>query len=203
MIRAVYIFAEGGVSLFSKVYNPNEADPFLMSSFISAISEFSKQAMGNRLSGIEADGRYIFNYHQEPITVVLLADRQSEVSISLLEQIALSFVSKYSDIIKNGDFNANRFQDFGRVLSNILPGTLMEVEPTEVIEPLDGVSIVSLPIGLQRMAKLILREKKLTPLRAAKGLCITKDAAAEQLEQLFQLKKVARQKTPNGTLYTI
>lgn len=203
MIRAVYVFAEGGISLFDRVYNPNEADPFLMSSFISAISQFSKEAMGNSLRGIEADGRYVFHYQQDPIAVVLLADRQGEVSVNLLEQIALSFVSKYSDIIRTGDFNGNEFEDFSRVLANILPDALTEATTDEVIEPLDGVGIVNLPFGLQRMAKMIIREKELTPLRAAKLLCITRQAAEEQLEHLFELRKVARQETADGTLYQI
>jgi len=203
MIRAVYVFAEGGISLFNRVYNPNEADPFLMSSFISAISQFSKEAMGNSLRGIEAEGRYIFHYQQDPITVVLLADRQGEVSVNLLEQIALSFVSKYSDIIRTRGFDANEFDDFSRVLANILPDALTETTPSEVIEPLDGVGIVNLPFGLQSMAKLILREKELTPLRAARLLCITRQAAEEQLEHLFELRKVARKETVNGTLYEI
>lgn len=203
MIRAVFILTEGGILLYSKTFDSSETDPFMVSSFMSAISSFSREAVGNQLQGIEADDRYIFHFTQNPVTVVVLADHRREIPGRTLEQIALSFISKFAGDIRNGDYNSDQFSEFDEALEDILPRKLTIHDSPSKIDPLDGLSIVELPTELQNVAKLVLRENEISPEQVAKTLRVDLVTATEQLDTLVELGKIRVRNSADGTVYHI
>lgn len=203
MIRAVFILTEGGILLYSKTFDSSETDPFMVSSFMSAISSFSREAVGNQLQGIEADDRYIFHFTQNPVTVVVLADHRREIPGRTLEQIALSFISKFAGDIRNGDYNSDQFSEFDEALEDILPRKLTIHDSPSKIDPLDGLSIVELPTELQNVAKLVLRENEISPEQVAKTLRVDLVTATEQLDTLVELGKIQVRNSADGTIYHI
>jgi hypothetical protein len=175
----------------------------MVSSFMSAISSFSREAVGNQLQGIEADDRYIFHFTQNPVTVVVLADHRREIPGRTLEQIALSFISKFAGDIRNGDYNSDQFSEFDEALEDILPRKLTIHDSPSKIDPLDGLSIVELPTELQNVAKLVLRENEISPEQVAKTLRVDLVTATEQLDTLVELGKIQVRNSADGTIYHI
>jgi hypothetical protein len=201
MIRAVYILIEGGVCIYSKVYDTANVDPFLISSFISAVASFSQEAIGNELRGIESEGKFIFVADHNQIITAIIADDPNEVSPQISETIALKFLSEYAPHIQSGIDDADTFRDFDSILDRIIPPHLALGGRIEPQGPLDALEIINLAPHLRNMALLILREKEITTGRAAHELSIDEDEVTSWMEELVELGKIGRRDTANGQIY--
>lgn len=203
MIRAIYILIEGGVCIYSRVYDSELADPFLMTSFISAISNFSKEAMGDELRGIESNGRFIFVADHDQIFTVVVADDPNEISASLIENIGFNFLGKFANMLQESDIEFTMFDSFDEVLDNIIPPQLSSGAIIDPQEPLDALTVIALPLDLKDIALLLIRERRLTPPHAARELSITESIAIERLEELVKLGKAGRKDVGRHPLYFV
>lgn len=203
MIRAVYILIEGGVCIYSRVYDTANVDPFLISSFISAVASFSQEAIGNELRGIESEGKFIFVTDHNQIVTAIIADDPNEISPQISETIALKFLSEYATHIQSGIDDADTFRDFDSVLDRIIPPHLALGGRIEPQEPLDALEIIKIPPHLRDIALLILREKEITVHQAVRELSLKEEIATSWMEELVELGKVGRRDSERDQVYFI
>jgi hypothetical protein len=201
LIRAVYILIEGGVCIYSRVYDTANVDPFLISSFISAVASFSQEAIGNELRGIESEGKFIFIADHNQIITAIIADDPNEISPQISETIALKFLSEYAPHIQSGIDDADVFQSFDNILDKIIPPHLALAGRIEPREPLDALEIIKIPPYLRKLALLILREKEVTVHQVAHELSLEEEVATSWMEELVALGKVGRRDTMKGLIY--
>jgi hypothetical protein len=203
MIRAVYILVEGGICIYSRAYDEALADPLLMSSFISAVTQFSREAMGDELKGIESDGRFVFVSDQDQIDIVIINDDPDEINVNLIENIAMSFLGKYSSQLTGDTGVSEQFKGFDVTLDRIIPPSLVQETTIEPKEPLDGLSIIELPSDLKAIAMLLIREQKLTASRAAREMSLPVSKAQGMLDTIVDLGKAGRRENRLGAEYFI
>ncbi len=203
MIRAVYILVEGGVCIYSRIYDPALASPMLMSSFISAISAFSREAMGDELRGIESDGRFVFVADHDRIITVLIAENPEEISTGLIDNIGINFVSRYSKHAELDLCDSATFREFDGVLDKIIPSRLLESTRVDPLEPLDALSLIEVPQESTQIALLLIRKKSLSAQQAATELSMDVDSAHILLEQLVEMGKVGRRTSSGSVLYFV
>jgi hypothetical protein len=201
MIRAVYILIEGGVCIYSRVYDTANVDPFLISSFISAVASFSQEAIGNELRGIESEGKFIFVTDHNQIVIAIIADDPNEISPQISETIALKFLSEYATHIQSGIDDTDAFRDFGSILDRSIPPHLALGGRIEPKGPLDALEIVKIPPHLRNVALLILREKEITIHQAAHELSLEEEVASNWMEELVELGKIGRKESIKGQIY--
>jgi hypothetical protein len=197
----VYILVEGGVCIYSRVYDTANVDPFLISSFISAVASFSQEAIGNELRGIESEGKFIFVTDHNQIVTAIIADDPNEISPQISETIALKFLSEYATHIQSGIDDSDMFRDFDSVLDRIIPPHLALGGRVEPQGPLDALEIIKIPPHLRNMALLILREREITVRQAAHELSLEEDVVTQTIEELVELGKVGRRDTMKGLIY--
>ena len=203
MIRAIYVLAEGGVCIYSKVYDSALADPLLMSSFISAVTQFSREAMGDELKVIESDDKFVYVLDHDMISIIAVVDEPDEISSNLMENIGLSFLSKFAGEI-HGDFgDISTFSVFDEMLDKIVPPQKIVETKIEPLDPLDALSIIELPSKLKKIALLLLQEKRMYVKKATTELAISEDAAKALLEEILKLGKIGREDTKAGLIYFI
>ncbi len=203
MIRAVYVLVEGGVCIYNRAYDPSLADPMLMSSFVSAVSQFSKEAMGDDLKGIESDGRFVFVADHDRILTVVIADDPDEVDTSLIDYISISFLNRYSQELLGDTGKSGQFEDFNEILDRIIPPHLLRDTRVAPMEPLDGLSLLELPSDLQPLATILIREQTLTVHNAARELRISEPAARAKLDSIVSLGKAGRKEGKGGLVYYV
>lgn len=203
MIRAIYVLAEGGVCIYSKVYDSALADPLLMSSFISAVTQFSREAMGDELKVIESDDKFVYVLDHDLISIIAVVDEPDEISSNLLENIGLSFLSKFSGQIHSDLGDISIFSVFDELLDKIVPPQVIVETKIEPLDPLDALSIIELPSELRKIALLLLQEKRLHAQKAAAEFGISEDAAKAQLEEILKIGKIGREDTQAGLVYFI
>ncbi|MBD3406932.1 MAG: hypothetical protein GF411_12515 [Candidatus Lokiarchaeota archaeon] len=203
MIRAVYVLVSGGVCVFSRSYDPELADPYLLSSFVSAMSSFSKEAMGDDLRGIESDGRFIFVADHKQVTTVVIADGPTEVTANLIDYIGLNFISRYGKDIQEGRQNLPIFDKFTEVLDKIIPKDLQYTDSVKPRLPLDALAIVELPKKLKDIAMLLVRERQMTAQKGARELGISVKSASNLLEQLVVMGKAGRKIEGRSVIYFV
>jgi hypothetical protein len=183
------------------VYDKANVDPFLISSFISAVASFSQEAIGNELRGIESEGKFIFVADHNQIVTAIIADDPNEISTQISETIALKFLSEYATHIQSGIDDADAFQEFDNILDRIIPPHLAFGGRIEPQGPLDALEIIKLPDHLRNIALLILREKEITARQASRELSIEEEVATSCMEELVELGKVGRRDSLKGQLY--
>lgn len=203
MIHAIYILVEGGICVYSRVYDSDLADPYLMSSFISAVSSFSREAIGDELRGIESNGRFIFVADHDQITTVVIADDPNEIGQTLIDYIGLNFLSRFGSILVSGELEVATFKSFDEVLEKMIPPQISTGAIIDPSEPLDALSIIELPPKLKDTALLLVRERRLTPWQVARELSISEEEATEHLEGLVRLGKAGRKKVGEHPLYFV
>jgi hypothetical protein len=203
VIRAIYILVEGGVCIYSRAYDTALADPLLMSSFISAVSEFSREAMGDDLRGIESGGRFVFVADHDQISTIVIADDPDEIDASVIDYISMNFVSKYSTELQGDTGNPKVFSDFDAVLERTIPPELLKDTRVDPKDPLDGLSLMEIPPDLKSAAMLLIREQTITARNAARELRINENAAIQRLDAIVALGKAGRREGRGGTIYFV
>ncbi|TXT55281.1 MAG: hypothetical protein BAJATHORv1_40192 [Candidatus Thorarchaeota archaeon] len=203
MIRAVYILVSGGVCVFSRSYDPELADPYLLSSFVSAMASFSKEAMGDDLRGIESDGKFIFIADHKQVTTVVIADGPDEVTSTLIDYIGLNFISRFGKDIQQGRQNLPIFDKFTEVLDKLIPEHLKFTDSVKPREPLDSLAIVELPKELKDIAMLLVRERSITEKKAALELGISLKKSTRLLEKLVNLGRAGRKLEGRNVIYFV
>lgn len=203
MIRAIYILVEGGICIFNRAYDTALADPMLMSSFVSAVSQFSREAMGDDLKGIESDGRFVFVADHDPITTIVIADDPEEIDASLIDIVSISFLNKYSQELMGDTGMSGQFEDFTDSLDKLIPPHLLKDTKVDPREPLDGLSLMEIPSDLKSIATLLIREKSLTVRNAARELRINESTAKKRLDMIVSLGKAGRREGRGGIIYFI
>lgn len=203
MIRAIYILIEGGVCIYNRAYDTALADPLLMSSFISAVSQFSREAMGDDLKGIESGGRFVFVADHDQISTIVIADDPDEIDASLIDYISMNFLNKYSTELQGDTGNPDIFSDFDGVLDRIVPPELLKDTRVEPRDPLDGLSLMEIPPDLKSAAMLLIRERTLTVRNAARELRVNESAAMQRLDAIVALGKAGRREGRAGTIYFV
>jgi len=203
VIRAIYVLAEGGVCIYSKVYDSALADPLLMSSFISAVTQFSREAMGDELKVIESDDKFVYVLDHDLISIIAVVDEPDEISSNLMENIGLSFLSKFAGEIHGDLGDIAIFSVFDEMLDKIVPPQIIVETKIEPQDPLDALSIIELPSELKKIALLLLQEKRMFAKRAAAEFAISENAAKAQLEEILKLGKIGREDTRAGLVYFI
>jgi hypothetical protein len=203
MIRAVYVLLDGGVCIYSRIYDPALASPMLMSSFISAVSAFSREAMGDELRGIESDGRFVFVADHDRIITVVIAESPEEISPGLIDNIGINFLSRYSKHAELDLCETSTFREFDGVLDKIIPPELLESTRIDPVEPLDALSLIEVPQTSTELALLLIRKKSLSVKQAATELSIDVDNAHSLLEQLVEMGKVGRRTSRGSVMYFV
>ncbi|RDE17425.1 MAG: hypothetical protein C4K49_02895 [Candidatus Thorarchaeota archaeon] len=203
MIRAVYILIEGGICIYSRVYDTALADSMLMSSFVSAITTFSREAMGDELRGIESGGHFLFVTDHDKISTVIVADTPGEVSSSVMDYIGVSFLSMFSVHLQHQMSDTSVYRSFDEVIDRIVPQKAIAESRVDPREPLDALSIVEVPRSVRDAALVLLRRQSLQAQQAARELSIDINEAVEKLERLVKLGKAGRKETIEGVVYFI
>ncbi len=203
MIRAIYVLVEGGVCIYNRAYDTALADPMLMSSFVSAVSQFSREAIGDDLKGIESDGRFVFVADHNPITTIVIADDPDEIDASLIDIVSISFLNKYSQELMGDVGKSGQFEDFSEALDKIIPPQLLKDTRVDPRDPLDGLSLMEIPSELKSMATLLIRDKTLTVRNAARELRINESTAKKKLDSIVSLGKAGRREGRGGIVYFI
>ncbi|TXT54664.1 MAG: hypothetical protein BAJATHORv1_60161 [Candidatus Thorarchaeota archaeon] len=203
MLRSIFIFNEGGVSLYDKAYVGTHPDPTLVSGFLTAISGFSLEVIGKRITYVKIDTIHIHIFHMSPIQVMAITDKDKDISRNLLREIALLFIGRFSDKILKAGHSSETFQSFNDILEEIFGATQTKMKELPIIESLDGISILSLPRDLQNVAKYISLKGHVTPRGVGAHLNISIETAREKLEQLAKMKKVYTRNEGAETIYTI
>ncbi len=186
MIRAVCILDQGGVCVYSRIYDQSLADPQLMGSLISALSLFSRETMGDELRAIRSGGHLIIVSDTAPITTMVVADRAEDVTSELVDAITLRFLSRYAHIIKRGG-ELSALREFDAVLDELIPLGKTAGGLIEPRTPLDSLALIDLPADLRDLAVLLLRERELSATDAARSLSVSEVEALEMLHRLVSL----------------
>lgn len=201
MIHSVYVLTEGGVLLYRRVYSDEMPNPFIVSSFVSAISSFSQQAMGDNLKRIDIDGSCMLLFEQNPIKVLVLTDESTDAGSNLLEEIAVNFISRYSKAISSGNHNSDSFNDFDAVLEELISEMTNAWDSSRPTHSLDGLSFLELEPSIQKMAQYVLRRDEVTAQEAAEELEIKLDEAERQLEHLVDLGMIGWKRGKRERMY--
>ena len=203
MIRALYILIEGGICIYSKIYDTNSGNPWLVSSFIAAVSEFSREAIGNELRGIESDGRFLFISNHDTIVTVVVADNPDEISSNLIDYISINFLTMFAKELQTENPDVDAFTSFDEMLAKIIPPNLVKDTTIEPGEPLDALSMVNIPSKLRDIALFLVRENGVSSKRVAQEFSISVTSATEKLEKLVETGNVGRKETRDGTLFFV
>ncbi len=203
MIRAVYILIDGGICIYSRAYDKALADPLLISSFISAISQFSREAMGNDLRGIEAEGRFVYILDSDRIVVSVVVDHPDDISANMIEYIALNFLGKYSNKLGGDTGDPDLFTGFDKVLDKVIPIHLIREDKIDPKEPLDALTLIEIPSDLREIAMVLIREHSVTAQQIADELKMKEEKAIERLEKIVELGKAGRRETRTGSVYFV
>ncbi len=186
MIRAVYIIDEGGICIYCRLYDERFGDPQLISGLITALCQFSKEAIGGNLQFMRSGEQYVIIKEFDIINTMIIADEFDEVDSELMESISFQLIRKYAAELKNGNDILN-LNEFDSVMDQLIPiekTALHSIQPTE---PLDALSVIDLPEELKDVALLIIRERSLTPDEAALHFENNVRQIKEKLDRLVYL----------------
>lgn len=102
MIYNLYIISEGGLALYSKNFAKSTIDENLISGFLLAIGNFSKETVGSGLKKIELQrGEQLCIFYDETSKLSVAAITGAEDHPKLVSQILQNILRKYTDIFKD------------------------------------------------------------------------------------------------------
>jgi hypothetical protein len=100
MFHSIYIIMENGVSVFSKHFKKMKVDDQLISGFMSALGNFSTEALGSDLQSIKlktGEQLSILKYPYAPIIGIVIADPRDHATLisEVLTEILKEFTEEY------------------------------------------------------------------------------------------------------------
>ncbi|MHA1314347.1 MAG: hypothetical protein ACTSRB_10600 [Candidatus Helarchaeota archaeon] len=106
MIYDLFIITEGGLGIYHKSFAHSTIDDQLLSGFLTAISDFSKETMGEKLSKIDVQTEQLVIHFDRTlkITIAALASQKDNLSLikKTLMEIAEAFYLQFKDYLLKG-----------------------------------------------------------------------------------------------------
>lgn len=117
MIYELYIISSGGLALYHKPFAASVIDEHLLSGFLTAISDFSKETMGEKLSKIDVKSEQLVVHFDRTmgITLAALSSQKDNpelirrILMELAEEFYLKFKAKFADMDKG--VNVSKVQE--------------------------------------------------------------------------------------------
>lgn len=128
MIYSIYIITENGVCVFTKHYKKSLVDDQLISGFMSALGNFSIEALGSELQSIKlrtGEQLSVLKHYKQSIIGVVLADPRDHPNLisSLLTAILNEFLIDYErPIIAKDPSLIGKTGDFDEKIDKLLKG---------------------------------------------------------------------------------
>jgi hypothetical protein len=142
-IYDVYIIYRDGRNLFHKNFCQSSLDPSLISGFLSALSDFAKQALPSQgsLREIEkGDIKLILN-HGKNIIMALVSETKDEKDLiylnNRLKQLTRKIENEYDEILEDWDGNVDLFEGLNEMVSEIFRQIMRISTPPEIQELLE------------------------------------------------------------------
>lgn len=106
-----------GICLFEQTFAkpPREVDSDLIGGFLTAISKFCEELVGEEIASIRTQNLQILYHAAEKFVVIVLLPNNinNEIAQSMLNEISILFVEKYAGYLDAGKLaNVSVFQDF-------------------------------------------------------------------------------------------
>jgi len=130
MLHSLYIIMENGVSVFTKHYKKMKVDDQLISGFMSALGNFSTEALGADLQSIKlktGEQLSILKYPYAPILGIVIADSRDHSTLiaDILTEILREFTEDYrKQIVAKDPTLLGQTEKFNEIVDKILKGKI-------------------------------------------------------------------------------
>ncbi len=139
MFHSLYIILQNGTCVFTRHYRKSRVDDQLLSGFISALGNFSREALGSNLQSIKlqsGEQLSILKYQYAPIIGIVIADPRDHPSLisTILNRILQDFTEEFrKEITANDPKLVGLTQKFNKNIDEILKGKVSTRSPLKMI----------------------------------------------------------------------
>ncbi|MFX0070225.1 MAG: hypothetical protein ACFFAO_03955 [Candidatus Hermodarchaeota archaeon] len=121
IIQDIWIIDPAGIALYNNILSTN-VNQHLFSSFLTAINAFAKKVANSELSSFIVGSTLFTLLKSNNFLFVASSSPQikEKVIYNELKKISRRFFEKYSNLLRNWNYNVRVFDDFGEDIKELL-----------------------------------------------------------------------------------
>ncbi len=184
-LLSLYIIHEDGRCLYDANFVPNPPPSQLVTGLLTAMQNFVQEMTGSYVNHFSAAGYTFVNEPIGPISIVMALADEFLISENLpLTELGVNFLKHYGDKLENWSGDMSVFAKFDKILAEILHIEKIK-ERIEPKNPLNALTLISLPETLQETAKFVLERREASPKDLATQQGLSENEAVQRLEELL------------------
>lgn len=191
-LLSLYIIHEDGRCLYDANFVPNPPPSQLVTGLLTAMQNFVQEMTGSYVNHFSAAGYTFVSEPIGPISIVMALADEFLLSENLpLTELGINFLKYFGDKLEDWTGDMSDFSSFDDILAEILKIEKVK-ERIEPKNPLNALTLMSLPENLQEVARYVLEKREASPHEFAKSKNFSENEAIEKFEELLSMGHIGR-----------